>query len=114
MLAPAAAALHAYEVALAYFTNNLPFTDLFFFSDSTSALTNITDPGPHLGQIYSISFIQNITFIFDIFPLVRIHLGWSPGHSGVIGNESADYYVRKGVTLSSPNHCRVRGLWASI
>jgi ribonuclease HI len=57
MLALAAAALHAYEVALAYTTNDLPFTDLFFFSDSTSALTNITDPGPHPGQIFSISFI---------------------------------------------------------
>ena len=114
MLALAAAALHAYETAMAYYTNDLPFTDLFFFSDSTSALTNITDPGPHPGQIYSISFIRNITFIIDIFPSVRIHLGWSPGHSGVTGNESADYYARKGVTLPSPNHSSQAHLKAKL
>ena len=95
-------------------TLTLPFTNLFFFSDSTSALANITDPGPHPGQIYSIYFIRNITFIIDIFPSVRIHLGWSPGHSSVIGNESADYYARKGFTLPSPNHSSQAHLKAKL
>jgi hypothetical protein len=89
--------------------NDRNITDIFIYSDSTSALCNITDLGPHPGQIFSIFFTQYIELALGgaiHFPNIRIHLGWSPGHAEVLGNEAADRMARHGANIPNilPNY----------
>ena len=69
-------------------------SELRIYSDSTSALINITDPSPHLGQIFSLLFINNIKQAWLTIPSLQIFLNWSPGHVNVLGNEAADREAR--------------------
>lgn len=66
-----------------------------FFSDCTSALRNITDPGPHPGQVHSLRFLFYLKLIFAVTTNTTIRLGWAPGHSGVIGNIRADKIAKE-------------------
>ena len=75
-----------------------------FFTDCTSAITNILDPGLHPNQLSSLSFISNIRRIILLFPSIRIHLGWSPGHRGVWGNHKADREAKLGTKLPGFHH----------
>ena len=70
------------------------------YSDSTSALQNITDPKPHPGQLFSLCFIEHIDLALQAWPDLQVHLCWSPGHSKVIGNEAADCKAKMAT------HCR--------
>ena len=69
-----------------------------FFSDCTSALKNITDPGPHPGQAHSLRFLFYLKLILTVTTNTTIRLGWAPGHSGVIGNIRADKIAKEAAT----------------
>ena len=107
MLALAAAARQAREMAKEVAATHLPDKGLIrisFFTDCTSTITNILDPGPHPNQLSSLSFISNIRHIILLFPSIRIRLGWSPGHQGVWGNNQADYEAKLGTKLPGFHH----------
>ena len=69
-----------------------------FFSDCTSTLKNITDPGPHLGQAHSLHFLFYLKLIFTVTTNTTIHLVWALGHSGVIGNIRVDKIAKEAAT----------------
>ena len=73
-----------------------------FFSDSSSALRrSVFDPSTRPGQRCSFLFHKNVMVVFDRHASLYITVSWSPGHSGVVGNEVADTLVRKGSKLPS-------------
>jgi ribonuclease HI len=69
-----------------------------FYSDNTSALHTIFDPSPHPSQLCSLLFRSCVIKILRDFPDAAISLQWSPGHSGVIGNEKADRAAKRGTS----------------
>ena len=91
MLALAIAGSHVFDIAYEAASNpNYPLSEIRIYSDSTSALQNITDPSPHPGQLFSLSFIDHINLSLLACPDLKIFLCWSPGHRNVTGNEAAD------------------------
>ena len=99
-----------------------PISEVRIYSDSTSALINIMDPSPHPGQVFSLSFINNIKKAWLTIPSLQIFLNWSPGHADVIGNEAADREARAAtsgpgfthptlVFLKKKTKIRIRKVW---
>ena len=76
-------------------------TSVSFFSDSASALRLITSTEVHPSQLASFLFVRRISQILSDFPQVQISLEWSPGHSGVVGNERADSAAKAGIQRPS-------------
>ena len=72
-----------------------------FYSDSTSSLKVIFEPSTHLAQQCSLLFRSNIIDLLSRIPNLEIDVGWSPGHTDIIGNETADRAVKAGVRLPS-------------
>ena len=70
-----------------------------FFSDSVSALLQITNPSAHPSQLPSLLFRDTCFSLLLRFPLLKITLKWSPGHLGIIGNTLADDLAKKGTSL---------------
>ena len=88
-------------------------TEINIFSDSSSALKNIIDPGPHPGQSLSLIFISNIFAALDADPDLKITLDWCPGHAKVWGNEEADKLANdarplRGVFRHSPTSTHLK------
>lgn len=83
----------ALSIASRHILNQTPLSprrEINIFSDSIAALKNITDPGPHPAQAFSLIFIRNITEALERYPDLKVTLDWCPGHSQVIGNEISD------------------------
>jgi ribonuclease HI len=74
-------------------------TQLFFFSDSSSALTNITHTNPHPSQSISLLFIK---YAKEFLHSQNHHIGlqWVPGHQGFEDNEQADRLAYRGCRSS--------------
>jgi ribonuclease HI len=72
-----------------------------FYSDSTSSLKVIFEPSAHPAQQCSLLFRSNIIDLLDRMPNLEIDVGWSPGHTDIIGNEAADRAAKAGVKLPS-------------
>ena len=73
MLVLAAAARQAREMTEEVAATHLPnkgLIHIFFFTDCTSTITDILDPGPHPNQLSSLSFISNIQRIILLFPSI--------------------------------------------
>jgi ribonuclease HI len=80
---------------------------IHFFSDSSSATTMIADPTVHPAQLTSIIFIQHISHILKPDPHPLVTLKWTPGHTGVLGNEEADKAAKARVAKPSILHTTV-------
>ena len=72
-----------------------------FYSDSTSSLKVIFEPSAHPAQQCSLLFRSNIIDLLSRIPNLEIDVGWSPGHTDIIGNETADRAAKAGVRLPS-------------
>ena len=95
MLALAVAGSHSFDIAYEAATNlNYPLLEIRIYSDSTSALQNITDPSPHPGQLFSLLFIEHINLALLACPDLKIFLCWSLGHRNITGNEAADHVAK--------------------
>ena len=68
---------------------------IYFFSDSSSALTNITRTNPHPSQTFSLTFIKYAK-AFLLSQHHHITLQWVPGHRSFEDNERADWLAHKG------------------
>lgn len=92
---------HASSKAAAFVLDKPHIGEVFMFSDSSAALSSAFDPSTHPGQICSLLFRKNTLHMLALHPTLRIWVSWSPGHSGVIGNEPADSLAKTGTTRPS-------------
>jgi RNase H len=74
-------------------------SNIHFFSDSSSSLSNISRTHPHPTQNFSILFSHFTSNFLSSSPNNHISLQWIPGHSGFGINERADRLARRGCKL---------------
>jgi ribonuclease HI len=86
------------RLALQYCKENRNVTKILFLSDSSSALSNITNSNAHPSQSLSLLFIKYARE-FLINDTHQITLQWIPGHQGHEINERADRLARRGCQL---------------
>jgi ribonuclease HI len=86
--------------AAAYTQNHLEITNIYIFTDCSSALTAIHRPTPTAGQYYSSSFCDTITHLLSANQQIKITLSWCPSHSGIKGNDRADMLAKKATELA--------------
>ena len=72
------------------------------YSDCSSALGTIFDGRPHASQGASIFFRSQMLPLFKSCPNLRLHLIWTPGHKGTIGNVMADKRAKVGARKPNP------------
>ena len=58
-------------------------TEFKIFSNSTTALTSISDPGPHTAQQSSLTFQKNMFQLFSKRSDITGSMVWTPGHGGL-------------------------------
>jgi ribonuclease HI len=75
--------------------DNPQIQNLHFYSDSVSAITNITRTHAHPSQTTSIAFSKHAKQ-FAESTNHKITIQWIPGHKGHAINELADKYARRG------------------
>jgi len=92
---------HASSKAATFVLGKPHIGEVFLFSDSSAALSSIFDPSTHPGQRCSLLFRKNVKDMFAQHASLRITVRWSPGHSGIIGNEQADTLAKNGSKLPS-------------
>ena len=81
MLALTIAGSHSFDITYEAASNpDYPLSEICIYSDSTSALQNITDPSPHPGQLFSLLFIDHIKLALLACLGLQVYLCWSPGH----------------------------------
>ena len=90
---------HASSKVSAFVLDKPHIGEVFFYSDSSSALSSTFDPSTHPGQQCSLLFRKNVIGMLKRHPSLVIRAKWSPGHSGVIGNEEADTLAKQGTKL---------------
>lgn len=66
------------------------------FSDSSSSLSQISNPPPKRQTNVLNSILSTLTTLHDNYPHLNIHLKWVPGHSADFpGNERADFLTKQ-------------------
>jgi len=95
---------HASSKASAFVLDKPHISEVFFYSDSSSALLSAFDPSTHPGQQCSLLFRKNIIGMLGRHPSLWIKASWSPGHSGVVGNKRADALAKQGTRLKLLTH----------
>lgn len=71
------------------------------FADNTSAISVVYDTSPHPSQDASVIFRRSIDKLLSDRQDVTIDVLWSPGHSGIRGNERADQLAKQAATQRS-------------
>ena len=71
---------------------------IFFYSDSSSAVSEIVSPLLHPSQIASLVYLRHMASILSSHSPPSVVLSWTPGHAGVIGNEEADRTAKQAIT----------------
>jgi ribonuclease HI len=82
----------AMRFAHKYCDNHWEISQIFFFSDSASAITNITCSNAHPSQAISLLFIK----VAKSFLAEETLLHWVAGHNNIGINEHADRLARRG------------------
>ena len=95
---------HASSKASAFVLDKPHIGEVFFYSDSSSALSSAFDPSTHPRQRCSLLFRKNVIGMLGRHPSFRIKASWSPGHSRVVGNGRADALAKRGTRLKSLMH----------
>ena len=72
-----------------------------FSSDSTSLLKMIFNQSAHPAQQCSLLFRNNIVNLLSQMPNLMINVAWSPRHTDIIRNKTADKAAKVGVVLES-------------
>ena len=98
----------AMRFAHKYCDNHWEISQIFFFSDSASAITNITCSNAHPLQAISLLFIKVAkSFLEEETPKIVLH--WVQGHNNIEINERADRLARRGCREdTSCCQCRCR------
>jgi hypothetical protein len=79
-----------------------PITHIHFFTDNSSALFSIRNPGSCVASQFSvIEFLKQVTSFLGMSNMHRVSVEWVPGHHGIYGNELADDRAREGTSLPS-------------
>ena len=68
-----------------------------FYSDSSSAVSEIVSPLLHPAQIASLIFLRHMSHILSSHTPPSVTLAWTPGHVGVIGNKEADKTAKRAI-----------------
>ena len=74
---------HASKLICEMMLGKPDITEFKIFSDSTTALMSIFDPGPHAAQQSSLTFHKNMLQLFSERPDVTGSMVWTPGHGGL-------------------------------
>jgi len=101
MMALAHASRLIYQIML----GELHIREFRIFSDSTSALTSIFDPGPHAAQQASLMFRKNMIRLFTFRPDITGSMVWTPGHAGLDQMKTTDQNARTAANMK----CRDSG-----
>jgi hypothetical protein len=82
-----------------YILDHPTISTVCIYSDCSSALMTIFNSKPHASQTASILFRTRTLKMFSSHPNLNVHLVWTPGHTGVIGNKITDKLAKKGARL---------------
>jgi hypothetical protein len=79
-----------------------PISNIHFFTDNSSALFCIQNPGMCVaGQFSVIEFLKQVTSFLGMSNTHRVSVEWIPGHHDIYGNEVADDFAKQGNLLPS-------------
>ncbi|KAF8824882.1 hypothetical protein HHX47_DHR7000710 [Lentinula edodes] len=78
--------------------NNM-ITHWQFFTDSASSIDTIFDTLPKPGQGYCSNFYRKIVEFLDMDITHTVEVAWVPSHTGIRGNEQADFLAKAGTEL---------------
>jgi len=96
---------HASKLIYQIMLGELHIREFRIFSDSTSALTSIFDPGPHAAQQASLVFRKNMIRLFTFRPDITGSMVWTPGHAGLDQMKTTDKNARTAANMK----CRDSG-----
>ena len=105
MYALSHAAMKAAEIVHAGDVNHV-----YFYSDSSSAVSEIVSPLLHPSQIASLIFLRHVSSILSSPSSPHVSLHWSPGHAGVVGNEAADQVAKLAIRGRALNQMTVSSI----
>ena len=69
---------------------NTHIKTIWIFVDNQAAIRRCVKPHPTAGQHLSLEIIANIQTILNPRPDTQVRIQWLPGHTAVLGNDSAD------------------------
>ena len=79
--------------------NNTGANTIWIFVNNQAAIHRCTTPRPTAGQHFTTQIISNLHHILQNRDDIQVNIRWVPGHTEVIGNETADKCAKSAAEL---------------
>ncbi|TFK58962.1 hypothetical protein BDN72DRAFT_873108 [Pluteus cervinus] len=104
-----AALSNAAQAAHDFANLNRQIEHIHFFTDNTSAISTIFNPGKGSCQLYASNFHQLMCKFLDGDPGNTLDIAWCPSHSEILGNTRADALAKEACELDWSTSPRLGG-----